>query len=199
MKLSLSFLFLIFFVFLSFCDTTGDAAKNQILYNKNPDIFFDKVIQNPENYKNDIEFIINVGMNIANSKNIGNRQPLYKSLVKLYNYMSEEEKNSARDMCIYLTDYEYRNFNDLSSAELIVLLSMLGNSSAGKLKINASEVLKKFILHPSIQNLNARHSIGAIIYSFKKFYYDTDATEYITKIYEFSGKWSIQDQRRLKP
>ena len=94
--------------------------------------------------------------------------------------------------------YEYRNFNDISACELIVLLSLLGNSRNGKFKVNASEVLKKFLLHPSIQNLNARHCINAIIFSFKKFYDDSDATEYITKIYEFSGKWSVQEQRKLK-
>ncbi|HOV12949.1 MAG TPA: hypothetical protein PK771_01590 [Spirochaetota bacterium] len=199
MKFNFLFLFIIFSVMLAYSDNTSDTAKDLIIYKNNPTVLFEKVIQNPENYKKNIKLIVDLGMNIFNTKDSGNRQPLYKALVKLYDFMSDVEKDSVRDMCLYLIDSEYRNFNDISASELIILLSLLGNSTGGKIKVNVSEALKKFILHPSIQKQTARHCIDAIIFSFKKFSGDSDASEYITKIYEFSSKWSVQDQRRLKP
>jgi len=198
-KMVLLYLFITLFIFSLYPEDDKEIKKDFIIYKNTPSVLFEKIVDNPDNYKNDISQIIDLGMTIFNTKDSGNRQPLYKALIKLYENMDDTQKNSARDMCLYLIDNEYRNFNDLSASELIILLSLLGNSTSGKYKVNVSDALKKFILHPSIQKQTATHSLNAIIFSFKKFSNDNDALEYINKIYEFSSKWSTQDQRKLRP
>ncbi|OHD08029.1 MAG: hypothetical protein A2086_07365 [Spirochaetes bacterium GWD1_27_9] len=198
-------LFLFLFISFLFSDSTDDfdgiikqEEKIYSFYKTTPSIFLNKVIDNPSKYRKATNLIAKLGLDIMSSKDKGNRYLLYSALLSIEGYMNEDDVKKARDICIYLMDYEFRNFNDTSSSLMIEFLANVGNEKDGsKVVVNVSEKLRAFIQHYNIQNLMAIKTINAIIYSYKKFIRDPDAEEYIKKIIEFSAKWGTREQRKL--